>query len=181
MDSTNQPDTSATPTQINSDALMAALANVDITGGVDLESLLGLQNNPEEYGKALRGVMQQTQMNTIQTMVSLINPLIQQAMKQTRESAVTDSRNSVTVDSVVTAFRNTHSYASNPVMGRMLHGMADALVKTAPAGTTNQQMVDLLHTTFSGMTAGFGNGQNENGPNIPAGAQTDFSGTFSQR
>ena len=165
--------------QINPTALSEALKGIDMTSGADLQKLFESQNDPTAFGSELKTLLQQTSQNTIATMVPLINQLVSQAVAQAQSQAVQMSQQAVTVDNLITSFQNTHSYGNNPLLSRMLPGMAQALVQSAPAGTSVQTLVDALHTTMTGMSVATGGNPN-GGSQSRAVGQTDFSGLFSQ-
>lgn len=165
--------------QINPTALSEALKGIDMTTGADLQKLFESQNDPTAFGTELKTLLQQTSQNTIATMVPLINQLVSQAVAQAQAQAVQMSQQAVTVDNLITTFQNTHSYGNNPILSRMLPGMAQALVQSAPAGTSVQTLVDALHTTMTGMSVATGGNPN-GGSQSRAVGQTDFSGLFSQ-
>lgn len=163
--------------QINPTALTEALKGIDMTNGADLQKLFESQNDPTAFGTELKVLLQQTSQNTIATMVPLVNQLVAQAVAQAQTQAVQMSQQAVTVDNLINTFQNTHSYAGNPVVSRMLTGMAQALVHSAPPGTSIQTLVDALHTTMTGMSIATGGNPNGGPAPKPIG-QTDFSGLF---
>lgn len=163
--------------QINPTALTEALKGIDMTTGADLQKLFESQNDPTAFGTELKALLQQTSQNTIATVVPLVNQLVAQAVAQAQSQAVQMSQQAVTVDNLINTFQNTHSYAGNPVVSRMLTGMAQALVHSAPPGTSIQTLVDALHTTMTGMSLATGGNPN-GGPAQKSIGQTDFSGLF---
>ena len=163
--------------QINPTALTEALKGIDMTTGADLQKLFESQNDPTAFGTELKALLQQTSQNTIATVVPLVNQLVAQAVAQAQSQAMQMSQQAVTVDNLINTFQNTHSYAGNPVMSRMLTGMAQALVHSAPPGTSIQTLVDALHTTMTGMSLATGGNPN-GGPAPRHVGQTDFSGLF---
>ena len=163
--------------QINPTALTEALAGIDMTNGADLQKLFESQNDPTAFGSELKGLLQQVSQNTIATMVPLINSLVSQAVTQAQQQTLQMSQQAVTVDNLVSSFRNAHEYANNPVVSRMLTGMAEVMVQNSPPGTSIQALVDALHTTMSGMSLATGGNQRQSNSPVKGG-QTDFSGLF---
>lgn len=168
-------DLSASPTQINQQALYEAYQNIDLTSNMDINGLLdGLQG--ENGAQLLRQALQQSQVNTIMAITPLVNQLIASAMERTSQHAVTQSDHNLTANAIINEFTSRYAYASSPIVSNMLNGFAKEIAKSVPRGTPTSQIVDQLDRMFRGFS--ISTRAPDRNEQIPRSAQMDFTNLF---
>lgn len=171
------PNQSAQPAvRINEQALREAMSEVNLTDGVDWTKFNEALQTGQGTEAALQTAMQTQGLNVLTAMTPVINMLVEQAVQNATQQAVTQSQHSLTSSSIVTAMRDTYEYASNPVASMLIESIANQVAPTLPPNTPMRDVVsridELFRTMSSGLTA------DPTKQTARSGVQSGFTGLF---
>lgn len=133
----NHTQTDAMP-GVNVDRLAQHLAQHDFTGNADFGQLLGMQLTDEQHS-GLRTAMNQMQMQTIATVVPVINAAVQAAVQTAEQRATRTSMTDQTTQQIMTAFRAQVPYADSPAIAPLVATLAQNIAASAPRGTSPER------------------------------------------
>lgn len=160
---------------INFERLASELTNMDFTGGANLSELFGI--DLDEAGTTnLRGALNSMQMQTVATMVPLMNALVSQAMQSAVQTSQTGMARDQTSQAIVQTFAQTAPYGSSPAIQPVVASLANLIAQQSPTGVDPQKASQAIQNLLStlGQAVVPNPGQPQNGPQ----SGQDMSGVF---
>lgn len=133
---------------INFEKLAGQLSQMDFTQGVDFNGMLGL-NLDEAGDKALRGAFNGMQMQTMATMVPLMNALVSQAMQSAVQTSQSGIMRDQSAQAIVQTFVQSVPYGNNAAIQPVVQSLANLIAQQSPKGVDPRRAAQSIQSLLS--------------------------------
>lgn len=164
--------------RINEESVAAQLPDINFLDGFDMTAFETALDSTDNRTEMLAKFGNMIGANVIKLMLPLVNAYGSSLREASIQGALTQGSEQQGIQSVVTAFQNTHAYGNNPALSGMLPGLVAQVEKMVQPNTPVDLKVAAVHSLLQSLAPSMPAEAPQGGP---AQSGTDFTGMFNPK